>query len=269
MVKKHPVVVFYLLAILISWVGWLPVVLGSRGVAFFQAPIFQSLLILPAVGPMLAAIIVSRKTDGRSAARGLLRPLAQWRVPLQWYVIAVALPVLFLTVGKLVTDWLGLPADTHVLTQENRIATFVAAFLIALLANPWEEVGWRGFALPRLQSRYSAFRSSLIVGLLWGVWHLPLFLWSGHPMSEQSFWLSLVDTLAAACIYTWVYNNTEGSLLIVTLYHVAWNTCGAMIVGASDLVMTVESWIAVLVLVLWFGGENLAHHPRVCRIPEL
>ncbi|RME48757.1 MAG: CPBP family intramembrane metalloprotease [Caldilineae bacterium] len=176
--------------------------------------------------------------------------------------VAVGLPLLLLLIGRGATAWLGLAAKP-VLAQGNPVATFLMALVIALVANPWEEVGWRGFALPRLQARYNAFFASLVVGGMWAVWHLPLFFWPDNPMSETPFWRFALGTLASACLYTWLYNSANGSLFIVALHHVAWNTFGAVIGGVSGLAVTIVQWGMVLGLLAWFGAANLASRPRV------
>ncbi len=98
--KKHPVVWFYVLAFAISWSGWLPMVAGSRGIAPFGHPLFQVLLLLPAIGPALAAIIVTAARDGKAGINHLLKPLLQWRVGAIWLMIAVTAPALLLLAGK-------------------------------------------------------------------------------------------------------------------------------------------------------------------------
>lgn len=148
--KKHPVLWFYVLAFAISWLGWLPIVAGSRGVSLFVSPVFQLLLILPAIGPALAAMIVTRASDGKAGISLLLKPLLQWRVGVLWLGVAIVAPALLLVVGKAVTQALGLVATPEP-QGNNIVAIAISAFVIALLSNPWEEVGWRGFALPRLQ----------------------------------------------------------------------------------------------------------------------
>ncbi len=251
---RYPVLSFYLLAILISWIGWAPVVLGSRGVTFFKAPYFQVLLVLPALGPMLAAVIVSSWTGGKEAVGRLFTSLIHWRVPFRWYLVAIALPASLLLIGKVVTARLALTTTSHAPVQANLAATFITALVIALLSNPWEEVGWRGFALPHLQSACGALSASLIVGLMWGIWHLPLFFWPDNPMSEQSFWVFLIGILASACLYTWLYNSSGHSLLIVTLYHITWNTIGAVTPDVSGIALAVEEWIVAIVLIVAFKG---------------
>lgn len=86
-----------------------------------------------------------------------------------------------------------------------------------------EEIGWRGYALPRLQARHGALIASLIIGVVWGFWHVPKFLMAGSAQ-DYSFWVFLLDTTAKAILFTWVYNNTKSSLLLVTLFHAAINT---------------------------------------------
>ena len=255
--KKNPLIAYYLIAILIAWLGWAPLVLGSRGVSAFQSPFFQVLLILPAVSPMLAAVIVTGQVEGRQAAKSLPGRLFHWRVNKPWVLVALTLPILLLFLGKWITGWLGL-SGKQMLTQDNLIATFISALIMALVANPWEEVGWRGFVLPRLQKRYNALMASLVVGVMWAFWHLPLFFWLDNPMSGQSFWLFLIDTMGVACIYTWLYNSSKGSLFLVALYHIAWNTFGAIITGVSEEVMLVETWLVVSILIILYGMKTLS-----------
>lgn len=202
---KHPLVWFYLLAFSMAQLGWIPVVMGSRGIAPFDHPYFQFLLILPALAPALAAVIVTDAAYGRAHVRALLSTLIQWRVGLVWYLIALLAPIFLLFSGQFLTKVLGFPA-ARVEHQGDLLPLAISAFVMALFSNPWEEVGWRGFALPHLQKRYSALAATLIVGILWGLWHLPLFFWAGNPMSEYPFLPWFVATVAGAFIYTWLYN---------------------------------------------------------------
>jgi membrane protease YdiL (CAAX protease family) len=146
--KKHPVLWFYILAFALSWLGWLPLVAGSRGLAPFGHPRFQVLLLLPAVGPALAAAVVTAANDGKTGVERLLRPLGQWRVGAIWLMLAVIAPALLLLAGQIVTRALGLAAT--VASPGSNIAGMVMATLVmSLFANTGEEVGWRGFALPK------------------------------------------------------------------------------------------------------------------------
>ncbi len=260
--KKHPLVWFYVLAFALSWLGWLPVVAGSRGLAPFDHPLFQSLLLLSAIGPALAASIVTAANDGKAGLNLLLKPLVQWRVGVVWLVIAVMAPVLLLGAGKIVTQVLGLAATAG--PQGNDLVGLViAAFVMALFSNTWEEVGWRGFALPRLQKNYNALVATLVVGVLWGLWHLPLFFWTGNPMADYPFLTWFIGTIALAFIYTWLYNSARGSLLVVTLFHVLTNTFGVVIAGVSVTALTVVYVVVAVLLVAVFGKGDLARRERV------
>ncbi|MDW8103284.1 MAG: CPBP family intramembrane glutamic endopeptidase [Anaerolineae bacterium] len=237
--------------------------MGSRGIAPFGHPAFQFLLILPAVGPALAAAIVIQIAYGRGQVRNLLKALIQWRVGLVWYLVAALGPIILLVVGQHIMKSLGFSA-TQPEPQGDLFPLAISAFVMSLLSNPWEEVGWRGFALPHLQKRYTALVATLIVGVLQGFWHLPLFFWVGNPMSGYPFLPWFVSVVAGSFVYTWLYNSTKGSLLLVTLFHIALNTSGVIISGTSIAVLAILYCLVAIVLVMMFGGENLSHRKRVC-----
>ncbi len=261
--SKHPIVWFYILAFGISWLGWIPVAIGSHGIAPFNQPYFQILLILPAIGPALAAVIVTRAAYGKTQVSNLFEALFQWRVRPGWYLSAIVGPIVLLLVGQSITQWLDLSV-TQSKPQSELLPLVISAFVMSLFSNPWEEVGWRGFALPHLQKRYTALVATLIVGVLWGVWHVPLFLWKGNPMSEYPFLLWLLGTVAETFIYTWLYNSTKGSLLLVALFHITLNTFGVVVSGVSIIALAILYVLVALVLVVTFGGTNLSRRERVC-----
>ncbi len=260
--RRHPVFWFYALAFGISWLGWMPTVLGSHGVAPFDQPGSQVLLILPAVGPAAAAVIVARAAYGKAQVETLLKALVQWRGSLAWSLVAVIGPIGLLLLARVMTGLLGLPV-TQPEPQGELLPVALAAFVTSLLSNPWEEVGWRGFALPHLQKRHTALVATLIVGALWGLWHLPLFFWKGNPMSQHPFGPWFISAAAAAFIYTWLYNSTEGSLLPAALFHVALNTFGVVVGGVSTIALALVNVLAALVLVAVFGGASLSRSERV------
>lgn len=263
--NRHPVMWFYLLAFGISWLGWVPAVLGSRGVAPFDNSYFQFLLILPAIGPALAAVLVTQAVYGKAQVEQLFKALSNWQVSIVWYLIALLGPFLLLLIGQGITKFFGLSATRPVL-QGDLVPFALSAFVMSLLSNPWEEVGWRGFALPHLQKRYSALGATLIVGILWGMWHLPLFFWVGNPMAEYPFLPWFVGTVAETFIYTWLYNSTKGSLLLVTVFHVALNTFGVMFTDVSMTILAALYVLIALVLLVTFGRTHLSLQERM-RLP--
>lgn len=256
-----PLLRFYLLAFGLAWLGWLPAALGSRGIAPFTAPVWQVLLILPAVAPALAAGWVTRASYGPDRANALFAALLQWRVAPIWYLAAVGGPVVIAGLARALAMLLGWP-DELPAPQGERVAVVIATLISSLLANPWEEVGWRGFALPHWQQRYPALAATVIVGGLWGLWHLPIFFWIGNPMANYPFLPWLAGTIAGAVIYTWLYNSAAGSLLPVTLFHVAFNTAVTAIGGSVTALAVVQILIA-LAIIIATGPAQLARRDRV------
>lgn len=260
--NKHPVIWFYLLAFGISWLGWMPAVLGSHAIAPFDAPSFQFLLILPAVAPALAAAVVTQQAYGRAHVEKLFQALFQWRVGVRWYLVALFAPLALLLLAQGLTKGFGLPVTWPAL-QGDLFSLALSAFVMSLFSNPWEEVGWRGFALPHLQKQYTAVTATFIVGVLWGLWHLPLFFWKGNPMSQHPFVPWFISTVAGAFLYTWLYNSTQGSLLLAALFHVALNTFGVVVNGISIPALALLYVVVAIALVLVFGHQNLARCERV------
>ncbi|MCX8023872.1 MAG: CPBP family intramembrane metalloprotease [Thermanaerothrix sp.] len=262
MLKRHPLLGFYLLAFGLAWLGWLPQVWSVRDIAPFNQPYWQGLLILPGIAPALAALLITGTTEGGSGVRRLFQPLLRWRVGWPWYGAVVAGPWGLLLLAKGVTTLLGLPGLPSGSPHEDT-SLIVTAFLTSLLANPWEEVGWRGFALPRWQKRYSALTASLILGSLWGLWHLPLFFWVGNPMTTYPFGLWFLSLLALTVLYTWLYNTTAGNLFVVALFHVSLNTFGTIVQGISLLSLVVIYGLVALILLICFGPTHLSPQPRI------
>lgn len=259
--KKYPITWFYFLAFAISWLGMISIILTSRGIAPFDNPYFQVLSILYAIGPALAAMIVSQVTHGKTGIRGLNKGLIRWRVGLVWYIAAVLGPAVLFLAAQLITKLLGFSVTIAVPPVE--LSPYVLFSLVVnFLANTCEEIGWRGFALPHLQKRHSALHATLIVGTLWGLWHLPL-LFLGGAMSEYPF-LWFIIIVADAFIYTWIYNSTQGSILLVALFHGLGNIFGAFITGVSPVAYALLSCVVAIALIAVFGSESLSRREKVC-----
>jgi uncharacterized protein len=259
--RKYPVVWFYILAFGISWLGMISAVLASRGITPFDNPYFQILSIFYAIGPALAATIVSQVVYGKTGVRDLNEGLIRWRVGLVWYLVAVLAAAILLIMAQVLTKLLGLTV-TIAVPQVNLSPYVIFSFAINFLANTCEEIGWRGFALPHLQKRYNALFSTLIVGTLWGLWHLPLVFLVGNSMSEFPL-LWFISIVADAFIYTWIYNSTKGSILLVALLHGSGNVFIAFITGLSPVAFALVNCVAAIGLIAVFGKTNLSRRERV------
>ncbi len=247
-VQAHPITTFYLLAFVISWSGWVPSLGASAGIAFFRHPVWIVCLILPALGPALAAKFT---TEWQGQTSVPIRNLFRWRVSPKWYVVAVCLPLLVVGVANGLSSLISPSVD---LAPEHgaKLAIFL---LISLAVNPWEEVGWRGFALQQLQMRYSPLTATLLVGILWGVWHLPIFFIHEGPMQMAMipFWPWFLGILGWSMVMTWLFNHAGSSLLICALCHVAGNGFGALLGTDSFWALSLVKMGTALVLWLSYG----------------
>jgi membrane protease YdiL (CAAX protease family) len=223
---RHPLILYFALAYAISWPLWLL----SR---FTGGTLGTVLLVIGGFGPMIAAIVTLRLGGGSLVgwARGILR----WRVPIVYYLYALALPPLIMVAMNLGLAALGSQPDWSAVL--DRAPAYLQTFVLtAVIFGGQEEPGWRGFALPRLQQRHSPVVATLILGLAWGVWHIPLYGPAGF-----------VVPLILAFFYTWLYNKTGSVLLCIVLH--------ASFTPAQDhLLLTADSSTVDLVLLATYLG---------------
>ena len=250
LVKRHPIITFFVLALALSWWPWILYAFG-----LYPAPIAS-------FGPFLAALVVLAITQGKSGIGGLLRRMVRWRVGIRWYAVALLLPVGIALAATALNVLLGAraPSAADLGGWTGLFSTFAFVLLIPAAGGTWEEPGWRGFALPSLQAGRSALVASLILGAVWALWHLPLVVATG----QMGGW-DIVIILAWTLVLTWVYNGTGGSVLIVMLFHAMFNTVsgsfisplafsGADSVRQSWLLAAV--WCAVAVAVVVVAGPK-------------
>lgn len=216
-----PLVAFFALAYALSWLILVPAGLGllpdSAGILAWLAPF----------GPAMAAFVVTALTGGRPAVGQLLRRMVQWRVGIHWYLLILfGVPLVellgaFAVLGSLPLDDL---AKNWPLIFTSYLPQVLVAVVVIGLA---EETGWRGFALPRLQDRRGPLVGTAVLAVVWALWHLPNLLFGGWTGASYTLWL--VGTLAVAFVYTWVFNNTGGSILIAALLHAAINMSSGLV----------------------------------------
>lgn len=267
LLRRHDTSTFFLLTFGFSWGWW---VVGYTMLATGDLP--DALALPGAFGPLVAAAIVTWATgdDVRTWGSQVLK----WRVTPRWYLIAVGLPIL-ITVGGIGVTLLAVGAtlDPQLLAQRIPLFPVVLIFTL-LLGGGQEELGWRGFALPRLQGEYSAFTASLIIGAVWALWHLPLF-YMGAPRNQTgSFLLYALLIVAVSILLTWCYNSTGGSVFLAMVFHASINSSGSLLPiqsGVADewaLVIDVTSiivmWVVVVLVTIWGGTNSLSRD----EIPE-
>jgi CAAX protease family protein len=218
-VQRRPVIAFVALAYTVSWLTWLtwlPALLGVGGIA---------LIILGGFGPLVAAWVVTRYTG--SSVRAWARQIVRWRVPFGYYLYALGLPPLLYGLVDVALALLGYDIDPALFAE--RVPAYLATLVfVAVLGGGLEEPGWRGFALPRLQRRHTPVVATLILGLAWGIWHVPLY----GP-------LGFVVPVVLAFFYTWLYNRT-GSVLLCILLHASFTPAQDHLVLLPDAVVEAE-----------------------------
>jgi uncharacterized protein len=225
--KRHPVSAGFVLMFAFTWPVDLWAAADSHG--WTSVSIWPILPLLVGYGFVAASLVMTGVLDGRAGIRRLLRQFLVWRIGLLWYaVVLLGAPVVDLAaiavhvlLGGAVPDFTQ-PFARQVVGSLDLVIALPLFFMFAVLANG-EEIGWRGYAQARLQVRHAALTASVVVGTVWAFWHVPKFLTAGSA-HDYSFWLFLLDSIAKAIIFAWVYNSTRGSLWAVTLLHASVNT---------------------------------------------
>ena len=223
--SRHPLVSYFVIAYAGSWLVVLPYLRSASGAGLlpfdWPVPFAVSATLAPFAGPFLAALVVTGATEGKPGIRRLLRRIVQWRVGPLWYLFAlVGIPAITV-LGAIVVPGVLASFSPPALSL---MLTYPISFVVALvIGGPLgEEPGWRGFALPRLQRLYGPLAGSLVLGPLWAFWHLPYFWmpeWGTPKDSALDMVWYVLAAIALTIIYTWVFNKTKGSLLIVILAH--------------------------------------------------
>ena len=249
-VTRRPLIAFFALAYVITW-ALVPLVSVS-----FAFPV------LGLFGPALAATLVTAMAEGGPGVRALLGRVVQWRVGWVWYAVAIGLPVVLTLAMVEIHRLLGGavaagPGDPLALTA-----------ILALLVVG-EEIGWRGFALPRLQVRFGSLGASLVLGVLWAAWHLANVAIPGLERYGYAFPAFALFVIAQTILFTWIANHSRGSVLLAWLFHAAINVAGSRF-AIGDPVR--QWWLSAAVfgglalIVIVFQGANLGNPTETRRV---
>jgi uncharacterized protein len=260
--KSNPLVAFFGLTFVIAWSIWLPLGL--------LAPEKKWLSLPGAWAPTIASLLLIGLSEGLQGIRVFLKRLFHWRVSIGWYLVVLfgisAIASLAIQAGIL----LGSPSPALTLPAGVSRGALPGALPIIFLVNIFlggplaEDIGWRGYILPKMRERMSALHASLIIGVIWAIWHLPYFLFLGWRdlVGDIPFlWFALLTT-SWSVLFAWVYVNTQ-SILMPVLFHAAINTTlGTLgVLGQRDgnftplLLNILLTWLAVAVVVKLYGTD--------------
>jgi membrane protease YdiL (CAAX protease family) len=262
---------FVLVTFAFTWAFWLLAVLEARGMTS-SLPV--PALFFGALGPMVAAVVLTAQEGGRAELRSLLNRVVRWRVAPFWYGVALLGPFV-LQLGAMALHVLlgGQPPDLLAMIEALPTVLALSVYMF-IQVGIGEEIGWRGYALPKLQTGYSALISSLILGVIWVLWHLPLFFNPATSYNSTPFWVFLVFLLPLPIVYTWIFNSTGGSVLMAMILHAVTNaSSGPLWRATAEYSTTVSStnvyliqaallWIGAIVLVLVYGATDLSRKPK-------
>lgn len=275
MLKRHPLLFFFILTFVITWgLGASTLLFGEKLYTFFGEfgpgnPIYHIAVYAPAI----SAFAMIGLMKGRGGILAYLRRLLHWKVGVRWYLLVlVGIPAVYLCARVLSHFIIGTPLAYPISPWYLAVPT--ALWMMIYIPGAMEEIGWRGFALPLLQARYSALRASLILGLIWAIWHLPAFFMvayyqEGGKMLESLslfiLWASVVSVLM-----TTIYNGTMGSIPIAILAHWMFNDPYQLRNYPADtLIVTAIFSVIAIIAILATGHKNLGRAKWTEVLPSL
>ena len=275
--KRHSLIIGIALMFALTW----PIDLSNAGLLPFNVPFIIYLFLGWGFG--IASVIMTGLTLGKVGVISLLKRYLQWRVGWKWYLAPFLLAPALIVGGVYLNAALtGVPPDFStvmaykIFGKSAYLPLFILPFFMVDFIANGEEIGWRGYVLPRLQAKYGALSSALIIGVIWGFWHLPKFLTYWDTVSFAWF---MAHTTVVSVLYTWLYNGTKGSLLLVTLFHAASNATGVFMPMANTvssgnmgayIIFILLEMAAAIIIVIATGPARLSRtEPMQEQAPSL
>ena len=247
--KMKPLVAFFSLTFAITWICF-----TVAGLLPSTSPLHWPLLILGAFAPSSVAVYLTWRAEGNAGMGTLLSGLGDWRHSIRWYLFALSfMAAIKIAVALILRVTTGAwPA----FGSGYGISIILTAVVAAIFGGPLgEEIGWRGYALPRLGERFGRAKASVMLGVIWALWHLPVFFIAGMDQSGQAFPVYVLQVTALSVAIAWLYWHTNGSLLLAVLMHTAINQTKDLvpstITGAANpwrLNTTPVAWLTVTLL---------------------
>jgi membrane protease YdiL (CAAX protease family) len=275
--EKHPVRTYFALTLAISWIGL--ILVGGKG--FFAGSSWQTdPRFLPAIqamllGPPIAGILSTVLLSGTTGLRDLLVRLIRWRVRSRWYAVAL-LGAPLLQGGVLAALSLSSPVYLPaIIISSDRAGLLLPAIAYGLVGGLVEELGWTGFAIPRLRARFSVLATGVIVGVVWGVWHILQMWWVGSTSSESVpvriflplYFLTAIAVLTAyRVLMAWVYDRTA-SLFVAVLMHGSYIVCTLFILAPPTTGMPFLVYSGAFVVALWLAVAVVIRVARLRLVP--
>ncbi len=267
-IKQHSMISFFILTLAISWSIELVLVASAQGWIATSIPFAIHYLV--SLGPLLAAFTMTGIIGGAGGLRELWSRITKWRVGTIGVTFAFLSPLVLFALTAVIVWALsgGEWPDVQRLTEINYLPNLGIGALILWLATFGfgEEIGWRGYALPRLQKGHRALSATLLLGVMWVVWHVPAFFYLDTyvNLGLAAFPMFALGVLAGAIVLTWLYNTTGGSVLMVAVWHGVFDFLIAS--KASDgyiaALMSAVIMIWAVVIVIVYKPANLSRQQK-------
>ena len=252
---------FFLLTFAYSWVIWIPSVLDGIGIEI-ELPFSVTgysivVVIIGAFAPMMAAITLVARESGWKGTKAFLGQVLDFRFKPVFLVIALALPVLIHAIAHYLALAVGLDVAKTLFPTEISVAPIVLAIpyfiLMLVIGGGQEEFGWRGYAQEPLQEKIGVIPASLVIGVIWGIWHLPLWFMAGDLHGAYSFLAFVLMTTSISIVYAWLYNSSGKKLIVVMFFHAMNNTAAPLLPFLHGIEGKPESayWIYAAVNVIF------------------
>ncbi|MCK9151798.1 type II CAAX endopeptidase family protein [Methanobacterium alcaliphilum] len=267
--EKRNLYLFFIITFLFSWFFWIPPILITHGISFpsLLADFFMGPFNLGAWGPFVAAFLLTYFNNGKEGVFGLLKRGVDYKFHKLWLIPILLLMPFITGVSLIISSFLGDPLPGLSIFYEPWLIGFWFFYLLLLGGPLQEEFGWRGYALDRLQKNRSALTSSIILGVIWAVWHFPLNFAAGaagpqYGMAISLFIGALITMSLISILFTWIYNNTGRSILAALLFHTSLNLSTFILFPVFEVQSALLFYIililatAVLVLIIW-GRKTL------------
>lgn len=250
---------FFALTFAYSWTIWIPSVLDGVGVAlpFDVASYSMVVVVIGAFAPLLAALTLAARDGGWKGIKTFLGQALDFHIKPIYWILALGLPLTIHLIAHYLAPAVGLEVAQTLFPSDIPTAPVVLAipyfFLMLLIGGGQEEFGWRGYAQEPLQEKIGVIPASLVIGLIWGLWHLPLWFMAGDLHSAYSFLAFVLMTTSISLIYAWLYNASGKKLIVVMFFHAMNNTAAPLLPFLHGVAGKPESayWIYAAVNVVF------------------
>jgi len=253
--NTKPLVIFFLLSYLLAWGLMGLFIAQNHGWVSPDFP-FEPFLIIGSWFPNIAAfLVIAFVLKRKGGIRQLLKGWLKFKVPVFWYLVAIT-PVVFAVLSMFIYRLLyGVTPVTDIVFDPM---SMLALLIISTITGATgEELGWRGFALPRLQMRMSALNASLVLGVIWTMWHLPLWF-AGLGYEKIPFGAYAILVMSYTVLITWACNNSRGSMVIVTLFHLMMNVAMNILEIQAFVVYALLVLVITVMVVFLYGPSRLS-----------